>query len=813
MTKKILMVFIISAALLCLMACGNMTEQKSENETSSFMRQEVQPIEDAPAPFVVTEIYEEKEIEEPISPETLIDENFGVLREVAAFSNGELMDMILNGMTLSTGEAKEKDDYISLSADSGGSARFVLPGLDELISLENGKEYAIVFSFKPDITVNRYQFSVGYDDVWLDMTIRDRNEFNFRVHSNGQWEHPNDYGENEIDHFYHESAEWCNVLITLDSSLNYSIMIWEDADPSYFAFMRYDLSDDIDEAYQMNPHSIGFQTVVQTPLNASFLNIKSFRIFEYESRSAQPAVKNESYTFSDDDEKYQAAFELFNAGDYYNAYLLLEELNGYSTSQSYLDECKRLLQTIKVEDQDIVSAIGSAMTGQGMTIYDYLYVYQTEAIKKLNLDRCKVGDLSFLEYFPNLEELSLDGCAISDITPLKDLYSLKKLSLAENNISNVLPLSNLTNLQYLDLSNNLIEDVYGFSNLNALTTLDLSRNNLVYLEGLYGLENLETVDLSNNFIYSVNALNNSKVKDLNILNTNIKAIGVVADIETLEVLKAGFRYQWKFDAQNYMLTKKYENDAHFHMGMGGQLSTIFTDLENLSELYLSSAYNSPPQIDQFPAREVPLGMLNIPKYSELWIKDKQDLEDLSEVICRQNLIIHVEYENDGDPIRLSIPEYVRNLYIHSNIESELKIELDCTDHVGLERVVAGNIYISEDDSDGFGRGNFIFENLDGLSGCVNLRELYMRSAKIDDISGLADCKKLEIIDLAKNNISDIASLSDMVNLKELNLSNNHIERIEPLENCVRLQDVYLYGNPVRYIDKLRKLPLLRKLVE
>ena len=811
MKKIIQIICIIGMIVLCLTACGKIEAQKSDSESFSVKLKEIQPIEDAPALFVVTEINNQNEIEEPMSVEELIDANFDAFTEKILLNNTELMDMISRGMDSSAGSAELKDDYINLSAEKGAFIQFVLPEVDKYLSIDSGKDYVISFSVQVDATVDEYQFSVGSGDVWLDMFIRNQSDFEFGVNTNGQREHPNDYGENDINQFFYNVGEWYNVLIAFDSSLNYTFLMWEDKDPSCFMFMKYDLSDDIDEKYQMNEHPIGFQMVVQTPLDESYFNIKTFGIFESKGSLELLDENNASYTYSNDDEKYRIAVALFNAGDYYDAYLLLEDLNGYSTSQSYLDECERLLQTVKIESQDIANAIGSAMAEQGMTIYDYLYVYQTEAIKTLNLNKCKVDDLSFLEYFPNLDELNLDGCAIADITPLKDVYSLKKLSLAENNISDVLPLYNLTNLQYLDLSNNLIEDVYGLSNLNSLTTLNLSGNNLIYLDGLYGLENLETVDLSYNFIYSVNALNNSNVKDLNILNTNILALGAVADIETLQVLKAGFRYQWKFDAQSYMLTKKYEDDTHFHMGMCGQLSTIFTDLENLSALYLSSAYNCPPQIDQFQVNEVTVDMLNLPEYDEYWIESQADLEQLGELVCEQNLIVHVEYGNDSEAVKLSIPDYVRNLYIHSDIEDEIKIELDCVDNVGLERVVVGNIYISEDDSDGFGSGNFILENLDGLSGCVNLREIYIRSAKISDISGLADSKKLEIIDLAKNNIIDITSLSNMVNLKELNLSNNSIERIEALENCSRLQNIYLYGNPVRYIDKLRKLPLIKEL--
>ena len=51
----------------------------------------------------------------------------------------------------------------------------------------------------------------------------------------------------------------------------------------------------------------------------------------------------------------------------------------------------------------------------------------------------------------------------------------------------------------------------------------------------------EKVDLSYNFINSVNALNGSDIKELNIMNTKISNLSAVANFTNLESLTAGFK--------------------------------------------------------------------------------------------------------------------------------------------------------------------------------------------------------------------------------------------------------------------------------
>jgi len=206
------------------------------------------------------------------------------------------------------------------------------------------------------------------------------------------------------------------------------------------------------------------------------------------------------------------------------------------------------------------------------------------------------------------------------------------------------------------------------------------------------------------------------------------------------------------------------------------------------------------------APDVPL---EIPEYSEYWVGSLEDLHNLNEFYNSQNLIINIPagLQEDGKPVKLTIPKNVRYLTISSFSNEPVELELDFADQESLERLIIGYIDLSEYGNNGFGQGEFIIDNLDGLSGCSNLKEIYINSAKINDISGLAGLDKLEIVELQNNNISDISVLANKIYLKELNVSSNRIENIDMLETCIRLQDADFNGNPITDFSVLDRLPL------
>jgi Leucine-rich repeat (LRR) protein len=82
-------------------------------------------------------------------------------------------------------------------------------------------------------------------------------------------------------------------------------------------------------------------------------------------------------------------------------------------------------------------------------------------LRKLNLLRTQLHDISFLEGLVDLTELSLSGNQITDISPLRELINLEELFLTGNQITDISPLVKLIRLERLGLSNNKIKFLPG----------------------------------------------------------------------------------------------------------------------------------------------------------------------------------------------------------------------------------------------------------------------------------------------------------------------------------------------------------------
>ena len=1054
--KKIFRISLLS--LLCLAfiftagcSAGNaennevVSEQKQDGTT--FISQVVQPIEENPATMAM-EISSESDlhkldVQRPQMDE--IDNSDDVINSI--LNSAAQVILLQNQDLLNSSYSETGDQQLSQTlSDEGGYLQMVVKREDDenqngiwaqigfnisssnafsAAEMEDTANSAVLLKYRYNTPVGGFETGFYNGSATIHSGISNDNNRFFHAQQDFMGYGSDNWGE-YINPFTFIDNEWFFTLAALDRDYGYRYITWQENNPSNHTFFACDLSA-IFKPYHFNQEQeIWAALQFFTDTNAYSLDVESVSIFEFESfndvENINPSDDPEVYTYSNDDEKFQLAAQLFNDGDYYNAYILFQELDGYDTGD-YLAECERLLKTIEINNPNVVGVIKKALKDRGMPIYEYLYVYQAEELESLDLSECRIDDLGFISDFTNLKELNLNKNAISDLTPLKDLYALERLSLGENNISDTLPLYNLTNLQYLDLNDNLLDNVSGLSNLTSLREVDLSTNNINTLDGLNNLEHLESVDLSYNYIYSVSALENSPIKELNIMNTNINDLGAVANLPELEVLTTGFRYIWKGN-EGYLLTRKYEMDHHFFLGITGlesltghqnlkylnisrleatngtlePLTTIpnleslifhhytgqadpeslgklvnlkeltldsflygfgdtsflvnltkleklsietfctvndlslisglanleelrmykygddlsfLTGLENLRLLELidwhtvddysplltldslehlalqqmtvndlsdisqienlkylrldSPEINNIKDVGQMENLECfvmgnsgvigdsqpeffdqtlfngldHLGYafvglrgedgfgyeigdpefretieepqdigIEYPEYEYYWIDNSDALNHLPEYIKSHHLVIDGMFSNLGESIKLTIPKHIRNLYIFSYDDQPVKIELNAIDNKGLERIVVGHIDVSSDDPDGFGQGNLFIENLDGLSGCTNLKEVYINAAKVNDISGLAGCDKLEIVELENNNITDISALADKKNLRELSLSGNNIKSVEALNNCLRLQSLSMQGNPVGDYDSIEDLPLL-----
>ena len=143
-------------------------------------------------------------------------------------------------------------------------------------------------------------------------------------------------------------------------------------------------------------------------------------------------------------------------------------------------------------------------------------------------------DTDTLRYLTKLRKLDLQHCKIWDISSLQDLTQLEELNLYDNDIVNIPNLRGLTRLEQLDLSNNRIVDVGGLS--ATLKQLDLSNNRIVDITSLQGLTRLEELEISSNRIVDIGGLS-ATLKQLNLSNNKIVDMTSLQGLTRLEELE------------------------------------------------------------------------------------------------------------------------------------------------------------------------------------------------------------------------------------------------------------------------------------
>lgn len=162
-----------------------------------------------------------------------------------------------------------------------------------------------------------------------------------------------------------------------------------------------------------------------------------------------------------------------------------------------------LYKSIKEYDADDVTLPGSVNEWHPQKA-------DMEKIKKLGLSGNDISDISFLEYFPNLEELRLDNNKISDLKPLESLTKLKKLSIQNNGLTDISSISKVSTLKDLYLNGNQISDVSPISNLSNLEYLFIANNNISEIGSLAKIakHNLRHIEAQSNHIDDFYKINN-----------------------------------------------------------------------------------------------------------------------------------------------------------------------------------------------------------------------------------------------------------------------------------------------------------------
>ncbi len=188
-------------------------------------------------------------------------------------------------------------------------------------------------------------------------------------------------------------------------------------------------------------------------------------------------------------------------------------------------------------------------------------------VEVLNLNFCKVTDLSPLIHLPNLKlllllhnppivisqlkhfkniigvqvggsdvrdihvkmlgklhwlkQLNLMISQVRDISPLTKLKKLEILHLGGNNLSDISPLKKLRNLRDLSLLENRITDISPLKSLKKLRLLSLYKNNVKDVSPLEKLKKLEFLELVENPITQLDISDNPKLTFVDVRDTPI----------------------------------------------------------------------------------------------------------------------------------------------------------------------------------------------------------------------------------------------------------------------------------------------------
>ena len=98
-------------------------------------------------------------------------------------------------------------------------------------------------------------------------------------------------------------------------------------------------------------------------------------------------------------------------------------------------------------------------------------VAELPALRKLDLSRSQVQDLSPLRNLVNLRRLLLTGTPVADLAPLAMLGRLEELSVRETQVTDLAPLAMLAGLRALDIGDTQVTDLTPLNDLHNLRTV------------------------------------------------------------------------------------------------------------------------------------------------------------------------------------------------------------------------------------------------------------------------------------------------------------------------------------------------------
>jgi hypothetical protein len=157
-------------------------------------------------------------------------------------------------------------------------------------------------------------------------------------------------------------------------------------------------------------------------------------------------------------------------------------------------------------------------------IVDSTVLNKCTSLRTLSVHNCTLKDINFTKYMPLLINLYVSCNFISTLSPLENNANLKKFNFKNNVIDNITYLQKNTNLMLLDSSNNCLADRLDLSPFKNLVDARFSYNEITEIDGIE-FPNLVLLDIRQTKIKNLNVLANSpKLSALHIDSTSISDI-------------------------------------------------------------------------------------------------------------------------------------------------------------------------------------------------------------------------------------------------------------------------------------------------
>ena len=481
------------------------------------------------------------------------------------------------------------------------------------------------------------------------------------------------------------------------------------------------------------------------------------------------------------------------------------------------------------------------------------------ALTSLTLYSNKIADLSPLSGLASLTRLNLGANEIADVSPLSGLTALTSLDLWINHIADLSPLSGLASLTALDLSSNELTDVSALSGLTSLTSLELWFNQIADISPLSGLTSLTSLHLSYNFIADVSPLAGmTSLTELRLSNNRTTARYTIEDghrvrqefggsgsgiadvsplagltsLTTLELSRnqvtdvsplAGMTSLKSLALENNEIAdvsplSEMKSLTRLSLGKNGvfDLSPL-ASLTSLTSLDLS--YNEVAQLDAL-ADLTSLTSLRLVANQIVDLVPLAGMVSLTTLGLNANLISDVSplVANDGldhgDSVSLRgnpIGRESREAHIPAlrrrgvEVAFDPPTELPEVPDVRLREALAlalapADTFATLEDLDASALG---IEDLTGLEGATELRDLFLDRNRITDIAPLSALRYLATLTLAYNMVEDLSPLAAMEYLQNLALDGNSLRDLPSLPRNLRY--LYLSDNSISNIASLADL--------